>query len=283
MWLFIILFLILAVLAVVIHDITRFRVVYYEIENPSLRELGTCAIVSDLHDHAFGLRNYKLINALIKEEPNCIFLAGDILNATTYSKNDHAIEFMKELENFPNSSWQDRIYFSFGNHETKIENGKGGNKDAKDKLDSFLRHTGIHVLNNEVISFNENIDIAGLMIPQHYYRRGKLYSAPKGGIKEILGFEKKKATFLLAHNPEYFGEYVNWGAETVASGHIHGGIANLPFIGGVISPRFQPFPKFDGGIYQKENTTMVLSRGLSWHTIPVRFLNPGELVIIKFK
>ena len=66
----------------------------------------------------------------------------------------------------------------------------------------------------------------------------------------------------------------------VLSGHVHGGVARLPFIGGVIAPSLMPFPHYDGGKFDEYDSHMILSRGLGMHTIPVRLFNPGELVLI---
>ena len=103
-------------------------------------------------------------------------------------------------------------------------------------------------------------------------------------ISSLLGQPNSQAcNILIAHNPEYFRQYAEYGADFVLSGHVHGGVARIPVLGGVISPSLRIFPKYDGGIFQKrnqtgENTVMVLSRGLGTHTIPVRFFNPGELI-----
>ena len=68
------------------------------------------------------------------------------------------------------------------------------------------------------------------------------------------------------------------------SGHVHGGVARVPFWGkGVLSPSWHVFPKYDGGIFREKESVMVLSRGLESHTIPVRVFNPGELWVIDFR
>ena len=54
----------------------------------------------------------------------------------------------------------------------------------------------------------------------------------------------------------------------------------LPYLGGVLSPNMTLFPKYDGGQFVRGKATMILSRGLGTHTIPVRVFNPGELVVI---
>jgi hypothetical protein len=69
----------------------------------------------------------------------------------------------------------------------------------------------------------------------------------------------------------------------VVSGHVHGGIMRLPVFGGVLSPSLTLFPKYDGGRFSEGKSTMILSRGLGTHTIPLRVFNPGELVVIDFK
>ena len=88
---------------------------------------------------------------------------------------------------------------------------------------------------------------------------------------------------LLAHNPDYFPEYAAWGADLVLSGHLHGGVARLPLLGGVVSPRLHFFPRYDGGKFTHGNSVMIVSRGLGMHTIPFRFNNPGELVEITIR
>ena len=57
----------------------------------------------------------------------------------------------------------------------------------------------------------------------------------------------------------------------------------LPALGGVLSPALTLFPKYDGGMFKEDNSTMILSRGLSSHTPPVRIFNPGELIVIDLK
>ena len=64
------------------------------------------------------------------------------------------------------------------------------------------------------------------------------------------------------------------------SGHVHGGIARLPWIGGVISPSLRLFPKYDAGKFREQNGTMILSRGLGTHHIRLRFFNIPEISVI---
>ena len=103
----------------------------------------------------------------------------------------------------------------------------------------------------------------------------------KDDIISIVGEnDKKLMNLMIAHNPIYFPSYKQWGADLVLSGHIHGGIIRIPGIGGLLSPDCTFFPKYDGGMFSEDGATMIVSRGLGTHTIPIRIFNPGELVCV---
>ena len=88
-------------------------------------------------------------------------------------------------------------------------------------------------------------------------------------------------TILLSHRPELFDTYVSGEIDLVLSGHAHGGQFRLPFIGGLYAPGQGFFPKYDAGMYSKETTSMVVSRGLGNSIIPLRFNNRPEIVLIE--
>ncbi|MBO6015062.1 MAG: hypothetical protein J6P60_00545, partial [Lachnospiraceae bacterium] len=126
--------------------------------------------------------------------------------------------------------------------------------------------------------------LSGLEIGRRYYKRFHKKEMKPGYVSKHLGPRNEEAfTILLAHNPDYMDAYAGYGAELVLSGHVHGGVVRLPLLGGVISPALRLFPKYDGGLFVKDETSMILSRGLGSHTIPIRFLNPGELIVISLK
>ena len=93
----------------------------------------------------------------------------------------------------------------------------------------------------------------------------------------------EKYFILLSHRPETFEAYVMEDIDLVLSGHAHGGQFRLPFRGGVVAPNHGLFPKYDAGIYTKNNTTMIVSRGVGNSIIPVRFNNRPEIVVVTMK
>ncbi len=90
-------------------------------------------------------------------------------------------------------------------------------------------------------------------------------------------------TILLSHRPELFENYVQAGMDLVLSGHAHGGQFRLPFIGGICAPDQGFFPEYDAGLYAKDNTQMVVSRGIGNSIIPIRFHNQPEIVLITLR
>ena len=87
-------------------------------------------------------------------------------------------------------------------------------------------------------------------------------------------FEMLPNTFdvLLSHRPEFLTEYADEQLDLVLSGHAHGGQVRLPFIGGLVAPNQGVFPTYTAGLYEEQNTSMVVSRGLGNSIIPQRIL-----------
>jgi len=76
-------------------------------------------------------------------------------------------------------------------------------------------------------------------------------------------------------------EYADEQLDLVLSGHAHGGQVRLPFIGGLVAPNQGVFPTYTAGLYEEQNTSMVVSRGLGNSIIPQRIFNRPELVVVQ--
>ena len=67
--------------------------------------------MADLHDKEFGRGNQRLLNAIIKEKPEAVFIAGDMIIAKPDKNHIGTISFLNALaKEFP-------IYYGSGNHE----------------------------------------------------------------------------------------------------------------------------------------------------------------------
>ena len=256
-----------------------FRVVRYRFVNG---KLGTdhfrFAVISDLHDLDHGNGNEAVLKALDAEEPDAVFFAGDMVTSSMEPKyhSDAALKFIKAVASkYP-------IYYGIGNHEEKLRRCPDDFPGEYDKYVSALSDMGVRMLINEKVSIDGAcIDVYGLDLEHEYYRKLKTKWLPDDYLLKKFGkCDPDRISILLAHNPEQFPKYVLWHPDYILSGHVHGGIVNIPFLGGVISPQLKLFPKYDAGLFEQDGSTMILSRGLGSHTIPVRVNNKAEVVIV---
>lgn len=266
----------LCLFLVMLWDSNRFVTREYRIACPGLKRDYRFVMLSDLHNKQYGAGNEKLLAAVRRAEPEGILIAGDMLTSQSSGYVRPALELVKALaQDYP-------VYYGFGNHEYRMETeperyGRGFAAYRKE-----LEEAGVVFLENESVLLPEaGIRVWGLQLGREYYKKCRRISMEASVLNRLMGRpEEGVFHILLAHNPEYFPAYAGWGADLVLSGHVHGGIMRLPVLGGVLSPSFQVFPKYDGGLFQEGGSRMILGRGLGSHTIPIRIFNPGELVVV---
>lgn len=260
-------------------DSNRFETVTYEIRSDKITRPCNLVLLSDLHNKSFGRENHRLVSAIDEISPDGVLVAGDMLTAAKGADFGHALSLMEKL------AARYKIYYGMGNHEHRLGLYPDGYPGMYEGYLSGLKRAGIDPLINETVCLPEwNIAVCGALIDRSYYKHFRRRPMEASYLPKILG-EPKRDMFqvLIAHNPVYFDAYAAWGADLVVSGHVHGGIVRLPFVGGVLSPTLTLFPKYDGGIFHEKESTMILSRGLSSHTPPIRIFNPGELIVIELK
>lgn len=258
-------------------DTNRFIIRKYVIESPKITEEKRVVLIADLHNKQFDEGNGKLLAAIDKINPDFILSAGDILTAKPNNSTDLAIDFMGKL------SAKYTVYNGMGNHEYRLKLYPDYYVGMYETYKAQMIKDNCPLLDNETM-INGEFAITGLNIDRSYYKRFKRVHMEDDYVeKEVGAPDKERFQILIAHNPEYFDVYSKWGADLVVSGHVHGGMMRLPLLGGVISPKCVPFPKYDGGMFEKNKTKLIISRGLGCHTIPVRVFNPGELIEIHLK
>ena len=90
-------------------------------------------------------------------------------------------------------------------------------------------------------------------------------------------------SILMAHYPVLFEPQLSaYDFDLGIAGHVHGGIVNLPFLGGLYSAEEGFFPHFTRGKYTLENQqVLIISGGLGdSKAFPPRINNMPELVVI---
>lgn len=269
--------LIIILLWIAIYDTHRFIVVNHSFSDSRIKKSCRAVVIADLHNKCYGKNNELLLKAIHDNKPDFVLICGDIPTAKPNKSLNTAISLVRELvKDYP-------VYYGNGNHEHRMKLYPETYQDMGERYEAALKQLGVHLLVNEKISLPQaGLCIYGSQIDKSYYKRFGISPMEGNYLESILGKkEEDKYGILLAHNPDYFLQYAAWGADLVLSGHVHGGMVRIPFWGkGMVSPNIRLFPRYDGGCYQKDKTTMLVSRGLGMHTIPIRIFNPGELLVI---
>ncbi|MCH5272111.1 MAG: metallophosphoesterase [Lachnospiraceae bacterium] len=230
--------------------------------------------LSDLHCNPFVCNNERIFQRLRKERPDVILLAGDMINKYGKKQNGRAAVFIKKLRTVA------PVVYSLGNHEETLRINFPKQYEAYMKE---LKDAGVLVLDNETASLvlqEKNVEFAGLTLKQEYLCKGVRRMPPKEAFEELF-IPNPERTVLLAHIPDFFPAYAKRAVLTV-SGHNHGGIIRLPFIGGIISPQFY-FPPYTRGCYRIKRSTLVVNAGIGSHSLPARLFNRIEYCVITTK
>lgn len=260
-----------------------FNIVEYELFTD--KDIGSdvrFVMLSDLHDtDVTHDQNRKLFEAIEGIGPDFVILAGDMV--TSYSADsythDNSFALLKLL------SEKFAVYYGLGNHEQRYKEEPERFKGRFEHITEYVKSLGIHLLSNAFADIpDKNVRVYGFDIPLENYHRMVKKKLPETILDDTFGKpDEGRLNILIAHTPDYFDEYVAFGPDIVLSGHLHGGVVAVPGIGGVISPQLKPFPKFDFGTFTKEKTTMIVSRGIGWHSIPIRIFNKAEIVSVTIK
>ena len=246
----------------------------YQLHDRRIRKKARIVMISDLHNAEFGKDNEKLISCIEKINPDFILVAGDIIVVKPGLTVDIGIHFLNELgKRFP-------VYMGKGNHEMRASiYEKYG--DMWNRLYEGTKDNITWLINESVHLDEYNVTIYGLDMKTEYYRRfKKLDMDEEYLLNELPPISRSDSNILIGHDPDYFEEYSRWGADLTVSGHVHGGLVILPFLGGVISPMIRLFPKYYKGLYSCDGHNMIVCAGLGLHTIRIRVNNEPDLVTI---
>lgn len=238
-------------------------------------------VLSDYHNNEYNVDNEEIFAKIETVNPQMIIVAGDMVTAKPGVDNSKAYSFVKSLAD------KYHIYYANGNHEYRMKIYPDTYPGMYDEFLENIKHHNITHLVNDMITLEKgstSLNIRGLQMDRRFYKRFERTPMEVNYIASEIG-EASDSDYevLIAHNPNYFEEYVKWGADLVVSGHVHGGIVRLPFLGGVISTDFRLFPKYDYGLFEKDGSRMILTSGIGTHTIKFRLFNPVEIVSVRFK
>lgn len=257
-----------------------FKTTFYKIQSDKLKTQSIRLVVlSDLHNVELGKENENLLGELKEQAPDAILIAGDLVLGKEKASFQIPYAFLKEAVHIA------PVYYALGNHEQRMKRKPEVYGEGYLGFEKRVGKLGVVFLENETRELEvrgEKILISGLLPPYKYYKKGGKDFLKSEEIEVLLGKpSKNQFQVLLAHTPKYGDSYLEWGSDVTFSGHYHGGMVQLPFLGGVISPDFRIFPKYCKGHFQEGDRHLIVSGGLGEHTIPLRIFNPRELIMVE--
>lgn len=279
LFLFIIIFFIIDIIV----ERNNFIIKRYNISNIKIDKNIKIVLLSDLHSTKYGNNNKKLIKSIVNLNPDYIFVCGDMLIhkeiKTYFSMEDLLIKLNDLL--YYNSNIP-RIYCVFGNHEKRAVSYQENSVILYKKIQNLKKHKIIFLF-NESVDLTEKIVLHGLDIDKEYYYHINPKKLDERIFNNII-FNKNKYNILMSHHPGVFKVKKNE-ADLTLSGHLHGGMIYLPFIGGLILTDLKLKRKFAKGIYKEKenNKTIIISAGLGDHKKSIRINNMPEIVLINLQ
>lgn len=224
-------------------------------------------LITDLHSCYYGKNQEWLVKKIESENPDSVFLAGDIFDDKLDDRNAKIL-IESIVKKYP-------CWYVTGNHE--IWSGRA------DEMKKWLRDAGVNVLCGDCVTTSINgieVDVCGVDDPlsmtqdewKNQLRRA--YSKTDSSHLKIL----------VSHRPERVSDYEQYDFDLILTGHAHAGQILIPFLNrGLYAPNQGPMAKYVNGIYRLSNgSTMEVSRGLARESTPLpRFFNHPEIVVLE--
>lgn len=235
--------------------ITRARV---KLENlPDTWRGRRAALITDVHLGHVRNRGFlqRLIAKVLHEEPDLIFIAGDLFDGT-------AIDAQKAAEPLSQLTAPHGVYFVAGNHEQFGDDSKYLNAVAA---------TGVRVLKNE------RVNVDGLQIVGVPYRS----ATSTGDLSSVLRdmpLDQDRASILLTHAPDHPAVAEAKGFSLQLSGHTHLG----QFIPWSWMAR-RIYRQFVYGLSRIGRMQVFTSSGAGTWGPPLRLGSNPEIVMLEFE
>jgi predicted MPP superfamily phosphohydrolase len=217
----------------------------------------TAALISDVHLGHVRNGNFlrRLIAMTLREEPDAIFVAGDLYDGT-------AIDALLAAEPLNQLVAPQGVYFVAGNHEQFGDDSKYLNA---------ITAAGVRVLSNE------KVEVDGLQIIGVPYRNatqnGQLASVLRG-----IGLDRGRASILLTHAPDHPEVAEAAGVSLQLSGHTHLG-QFLPW--SWMARRI--YRQFVYGLSRIGKMQVFTSSGAGTWGPPLRLGSNPEIVVLEFQ
>ncbi len=248
---------------------THYRIHFYQETSRKVSGNIRVAVISDIHDREYGKDSEVLISDLRALKPDLILFAGDMV---IREEDDYepVLDLVAALSGIA------PCYGILGNHESERIYYQN-DTDLPGKFES----AGLKLLRNAAETVRIGRDTIRLIGVE-----GTSYGFEEYGGRDFMEkteIDPSAYTILMAHIPVLFKTQLSvYGFDLGIAGHVHGGIVDLPYLGGLYSQEEGFFPHFTAGRYTLDNQqTLIISAGLGdSKPFPPRINNIPELVVI---
>jgi predicted MPP superfamily phosphohydrolase len=217
----------------------------------------TAALISDVHlghvRNGHFLR--RMVAKILREEPDAIFIAGDLYDGT-------AIDARRAAEPLGKLVAPHGVYFVAGNHEQFRDDSK--------YLDAITA-AGVRVLSNEKVEA-DGLQIAG--VPYLSATHGEHFASVLRGIR----LDRDRASILLTHAPDHPEVAEAAGVSLQLSGHTHLG----QFVPWSWMAR-RMYRQFVYGLSRIGKMQVFTSSGAGTWGPPLRLGSNPEIVMLQFE
>ncbi len=251
---------------------TRLQVSVYTVTSSSLPasfDGFRIVQISDFHSAQFGEEQADLLEKIESLQPDLIVFTGDMVTQT-----DMDFSPLATLLEGIDGRWP--CYAVDGNHE------RGLPRSEYQNLKTLLSKYDVALLKDQEVMITRGTDTITLFGAEDPAYWGKDLNSYLSNHPLDLG-EHDGFVLLLYHRANAFPYLSTLPVDLVLSGHLHGGLVRLPFVGGLVSPSREWFPDYTAGVYRENGTTMVVSRGLGDSVKFPRVFNRPELVLIELR
>lgn len=251
------------------------RTTEYSFTSEKVNSLIRMVQISDLHNKEFGKNNRKLINKISNLNPDIILMTGDMIQRTTndYSQIENLIEKLSSIA---------PCYYAIGNHEQD-----NATLYPESELLVNLEKKGATILE---IGYDSERCYVDVSINNTTIRIGGKYCYDFVGHEAVENEFYRNLTntdnfiVLLSHKPQdYFDEsgLINCGVDLILTGHTHGGLVRVPFLGGLYAPEQGLLPEYDYGKFSNGTTSLIINAGLGISSPFPRINNRPEVTVIE--
>lgn len=209
-----------------------------------------------------GRRFTEQTERIRQMEPDIVVVAGDFVDGS--SERADMLAACRALGGLTDSS---EVFFISGNHDA--DNPE--RSFSWEELEQTLMENGVRVLEDETVLTEKGILLTGRK------DREDLARADMKTLRE--GIDPSRYWVVIDHEPNDYAAEAESGADLVFSGHTHGGqIFPAGQIGMWIKANDMLY-----GSETRENTTFVVTSGISGWAIPIKTGTYSEIVVIDIR